>query len=194
MGTRVHLAVNGALLREGLAALLRDLGCEPVADPEAADVVLAAVGVPGEEGLDYLREADHPRILAVGGGLQVLLAALQLGARGCLPLSAQPQELAQAVAAVARGEAYIHPSLAEAVLANYRQRMDGREAPAVLTPREREVLVLLAEGYTNRAIAERLHLSVRTVESHRASIMAKLDADSLADLIFAAIRMGLITP
>jgi two-component system response regulator NreC len=93
--------------------------------------------------------------------------------------------------ALAQGDGYIHSSVAEAVVADLRQPQ-GASPSQWLTDREREVLVLICEGYTNRAIADRLDLSVRTVESHRANLMVKLDADALPDLVFAALRMGFI--
>jgi len=191
---RVRLAVRSPLIREGLRCVLEaDSTVQIVVDSETpVDVSVHLFGVQGEDGLDDLRTAPAARaMLAIGPAGPGLLAALQHGAGGCLPLAADPQDLLMAVAALARGEGYIHPSVAEAVLTDLR-RPRGGAATHSLTEREREVLVLLCEGYTNRAIAERLRLSVRTVESHRANLMVKLDADALPDLVFAALRMGLI--
>jgi DNA-binding NarL/FixJ family response regulator len=190
---RVCVSVRSPLLRAGLQALLeRDAAIEVVDDPATAAVVVHLVGVQGEDGLEDLRTSatGAPR-LVIGPSGPGLLAALHDGARGCLPLAATPDDVRAAVAALARGEGYIHPSIAEAVLVDLRRPASGAPSHA-LTARERQILVLLCEGYTNRAIADRLHLSVRTVESHRANLMAKLDADALPDLVFAAIRMGLI--
>ncbi|MDR7486265.1 MAG: response regulator transcription factor [Armatimonadota bacterium] len=191
---RVRLAVRSPLLREGFRRLLEeDPAIEVVAgEADRTDVEVHLFGIPGEGGLADLRSAlDAGPVLAVGPSEPGLVAALHSGARGCLPLGAQPAELRAAVAALAAGEGYIHPSVADAVLTDLRRPRGGPTSQA-LTEREREILVLLCEGYTNRAIADRLHLSVRTVESHRANLMAKLDADALPDLVFAAIRMGLI--
>ncbi len=181
------------MLRAGLQALLgSDASIEVIDDDGTAAVVIHLIGVQGEDGLEDLRATatSAPR-LVMGPSGPGLLAALHDGARGCLPLSATPADLRAAVHALARGEGYIHPSVAEAVLTDLRRPASG--APSqTLTARERQILVLLCEGYTNRTIADRLHLSVRTVESHRANLMMKLDADALPDLVFAAIRMGLI--
>jgi DNA-binding NarL/FixJ family response regulator len=181
------------MLRAGLQALLRsDASIEVVDDDGSAAVVVHLIGVQGEDGLEDLRASGTsvPR-LVIGPSGPGLLAALHDGARGCLPISAMPEDLRAAVHALARGEGYIHPTIAEAVLTDLRRPASGAHSQT-LTARERQILVLLCEGYTNRAIADRLHLSVRTVESHRANLMMKLDADALPDLVFAAIRMGLI--
>ena len=189
---RVRVAVRSPLIRDGLRRVLEADSSIQIVTDGAVDVSVHLFGVQGEDGLDDLRTAAPARaVLAVGPSGPGLLAALQYGAGGCLPLAADPQDLRAAVASLGRGEGYIHPSVAEAVLTDLR-RPRGVAASQSLTEREREVLVLICEGYTNRAIAERLRLSVRTVESHRANLMVKLDADALPDLVFAALRMGLI--
>ena len=105
-------------------------------------------------------------------------------------------ELAAAIRAAHAGEIYLHPSIAKRVVADYLQRLGPEEVPAAphdrLTPREREVLQLAAEGLTTREIAEQLIVSTKTAEHHRASAMAKLNLHSHTELVKYAIRTGLI--
>ena len=112
-------------------------------------------------------------------------------------------ELELAVTAVARGKTYLSPAVSKHVIADYLRRVEGGaiggggEAPstsALLTPRQREILQLIVEGHSTKEIASILHLSVKTVETHRTQLMARLDVHDVAGLVRYAIRIGLVTP
>jgi DNA-binding NarL/FixJ family response regulator len=121
--------------------------------------------------------------------------ALRAGASGYVPKKSTASELVTAIRAVARGETYISPSVAGALKDDYLGAISERDPGplSALTPREREVLQLLAEGKVAKQIGSELGVSVKTVSVHRRHIMAKLEIDSLADLVKFAIRTGLIS-
>lgn len=203
---RVYLAASETLVREGLSCLFSrdptievvngaplDTLCETERAPHVAVLV---VGAPAGDSVETIRNLcrHFPRVkvlaLVASSAREAMLSALRAGAAGCLPLDADPGDLIAAVRTLAQGECYLHPLAAAAIMDEYRQ---GEATPyAHLSPREEEILALLAEGATNREIARRLHLSTRTVEAHRAKIMAKLGAQHLVDLVRHAIRRGLI--
>jgi DNA-binding NarL/FixJ family response regulator len=129
--------------------------------------------------------------------------ALRAGAAGYLLKDAAAAELELAVTAVARGETYLSPAVSKHVIADYLRRAGGGETSAgegtsspsaLLTPRQREILQLIAEGHSTKEIAATLHLSVKTVETHRMQLMARLDVHDVAGLVRYAIRIGLVTP
>lgn len=207
---RVLLADDHDLVRSGLRALLSGFkGVEVVAEAgtgnEALElveehrphVVLMDIAMPELNGLDATE-----RIKKRFPGVQVLLLsmyaddeyvseALRVGASGYLLKNAGDQELEVALRAVASGQSYLSPPVARKVMAGVAsdERSGGLRA---LTTRQREVLQLIAEGESTKAVARRLHLSVKTVESHRASIMDRLGVRNLAGLVRYAIRVGLI--
>jgi DNA-binding NarL/FixJ family response regulator len=116
---------------------------------------------------------------------------LKAGAKGYLVKDADDDALLDAVRAVARGDAYLSPSVADAVLTDYRRHVTN--PMDLLTAREREVLQLIAEGKTNKDIANQLNLSVYTVEAHRGRLMEKLNLHSTGDLVRFAMRNGFIS-
>ena len=126
-------------------------------------------------------------------GEEYVLQALRAGASGYLLKGATPVELEMAVTAVARGETYLSPAMSKHVVEDYVRRSGAEPAPS-LTPRQREVLQLVAEGRSTKEIAARLGLSVKTVETHRTQLMARLDIHDIAGLVRYAIRVGLVTP
>ena len=115
---------------------------------------------------------------------------LRAGARGYLLKDAFDSDLVGAVRAVARGEGYLSPAVSEAVLSDYRKHVS--DPLDLLSPREREVLQMLAEGKTNKEIASLLKLSVYTVEAHRGRIMEKLNLHSIGELVRFAVRSGMV--
>jgi RNA polymerase sigma factor (sigma-70 family) len=115
---------------------------------------------------------------------------LRAGAHGYLLKDASDQDLVDAVRAVSNGQGYLSPAVSDAVLSDYRKHVT--DPIDLLTSREREVLQLIAEGKTNKEIAQDLNLSVYTVDSHRSRIMEKLNLHSANELIRFAIRNGLI--
>ena len=121
--------------------------------------------------------------------------ALRAGAVGYLLKDAELAELALALTAVTRGETYLSPPISKHLIREYVQRVGGEETTLErLTPRQREILQLIAEGYTTKAIAQRLGLGVKTVETHRTQMMERLGIHDIAGLVRYAIRMGMVLP
>jgi DNA-binding NarL/FixJ family response regulator len=212
---RVLLADDHALFRAGLRALMQSfVGIEVVAEAcngrevldlykeHDPDVVLMDILMPELNGLEATARlsARSPRtrtvILSMNANEEYVLQALQCGAAGYLLKNISPHELEQGIRAVARGETYLSPAISKHVIAAYLKRV-GREPLGQfkrLTPRQREVLQLIAEGATTKDIARKLGLAVKTVEMHRSQLMATLDIHDIAGLVRYAIRMGMVSP
>jgi len=141
-------------------------------------------------------------ILSMHAAEEYVVQALHAGATGYLLKNAATAELALAVKAVVRGETYLSPPISKVVIAQYLQRTRGEQdrSSAASTPfeqltsRQREILQLIAEGHTTKDIAQRLVLSVRTVETHRTEMMQRLDIHDVAGLVRYAIRTKLVLP
>ena len=131
-------------------------------------------------------------MLTVHEDSSLMRAALDNGAAGYILKRAVESELIDAIRAVQRGELYIHPAMTRALLDEQRERQPLQGQEATLTQREVEVLKYIAQGYTNRQIADLLCISVRTVESHRANLMDKLDLHSRVELVRYATQHGLL--
>ncbi len=211
---RVVLADDHRMMREGIRALLeREDDIEVVgeaADGREAvrlttqlcpDVVVMDVSMPLLNGIEATRQIrrDCPgaRVLTltVHETKDYVAQLLAAGASGYIIKRAGGDELVSAIRAVQRGEAFLHPSIAKLVIEDYVRRLkagEGLSAQEVLTDREREILQLIAEGYTNREIADSLHLSIKTVQNHRSNIMHKLDLHDRGELIKYAIQQGII--
>lgn len=212
MSMRILIADDHGVLRAGLRALLN---AEPdlevlgeAADGEEAlrlarevqpDIVLMDINMPGAGGIETTRQLLELRpevrvlILTVHEDTCLLQGALQAGAAGYILKRAVESELVNAIHAVARGDLYIHPGMTRGLLKSMGTFPAARSATAaILTPRETEVLTLIAKGHTNRQVAEILSLSVRTVESHRASLMDKLELRSRVELVRYAADCGLL--
>ena len=204
---RILLVDDHAVLRSGLRLLLeREEGLEPVGEAASAeealrslprlspDVVVIDIEMPGIGGLEgvplILERAPDAYVLVLSMHDQArdVRQAFDAGAHGYLPKAAADEDLVRAIRAVAAGERYVHPSLGAALAAPKAEAGPIDE----LTAREREVLRLLALGHTNQEIAERLVVSVRTVESHRAHVMTKLRVTTRAGLVREALRAGLL--
>lgn len=210
---RVLLADDHGLVRAGLRALLEPLaGLQVVAEAAdgrealgllgaaSPDVVLMDIGMRGLNGLEATAQATQqfPRVrvlvLSMHAAEEYVLRALRLGAAGYLLKDAAPAELEIAIRAVARGESYLSPGASRHLVRTLR---DGGaaagDASGPLTPRQREVLQLIAEGQSTKAIARLLDVSIKTVESHRAQLMERLDVHDVAGLVRYAIRTGVVT-
>lgn len=212
MPTRVILADDHRILREGLRALLESLpDVEVVAeavDGKAAvelartlrpHVVVIDVGMPGLNGIEATR-----RILAEVAGVKVIgltmhsdarfvSAMLQAGASGYLLKDCAFEELARALETVVGGRTYLSPAISQTLVKDYVRHLATPVAPGTekLSPREKEVLQLLAEGQSTKAMAERLQVSPKTVDTHRQQLMRKLGLHSVASLTKYAVREGL---
>lgn len=211
---RIVLADDHALVRAGVRSLLASIaGVEVVAEARDGHEVIALVekwrprlvlmdiAMPGLNGLEATARLSksHPEtaviILSMHAAEEYALQALRAGAAGYLLKDADLSELELAIAAVARGQTYLSPAMSKHLVTDYRRRLAEQPDPLDrLTPRHREVLQLLAEGQTTKDIAARLKLSVKTVETHRAQLMDRLDIHDLAGLVRFAIRVGLVAP
>ena len=218
---RVLLADDHALVRAGIRALLQNIGeIEVVGEADDGrealrlietlepNVVLMDIAMPGLNGLEaasrITKEFPEVRviILSMYGNEEYVLQALRAGAMGYLLKGARTAELELAVTSVARGETYLSPAASKHVVVDYIQRSLGAAVPSQaeprpqerLTPRQREILQLIAEGQTTKEIARTLSLSVKTVEMHRAQLMERLDIHDVAGLVRYAIRVGMVTP
>jgi two-component system response regulator NreC len=210
MPIEILIADDHGVLRAGLRALLNVEGDMHVAGEAASggeairlaidlhpDVVLLDISMPDMDGLEATRLLVNrlPQvrvlILTVHEDAALLREAMRAGAVGYVIKRAVESELINAIRAVAAGDFYVHPALTHALLGRTGRSPAGASAEN-LTPREREVLQLIAQGYTNRQIAELLHLSTRTVESHRANLRAKLNLDSRVELVRYAAEQGLL--
>lgn len=161
------------------------------------DVVIMDVNMEGLNGIEGARRIAEAlprcRVLALSMHRDAVYVRemLKAGAKGYLVKDADDDALLDAVRAVARGDAYLSPSVADSVLADYRRHVTN--PMDLLTAREREVLQLIAEGKTNKDIANQLNLSVYTVEAHRGRLMEKLNLHSTGDLVRFAMRNGFIS-
>lgn len=210
---RILLAEDHTLVRKGLRSLLEGedglvVIDEAVDGREAVekasqlqpDIVLMDIAMPGLNGLEATRQLRrrYPKvkvvILTMYADEEYIPQLLKAGACGYVVKQAAPEELIAAVRTVHQGEIFLTPSVSRTVVQEYLQQaatMTGDQD--LLTPREREVLQLIAEGYPPRQIAQLLCISVKTVEAHRANLMHKLAAHSTADLTRHAIRKKLVS-
>jgi DNA-binding NarL/FixJ family response regulator len=211
---RVLLADDHRLIRRGLRELLQtqpDIEvCGEAGDGDEAvrqanalrpDVVLMDIAMPGGGGLDATRritESGLPvrvLILTAQAEEQYLLPVLRAGGSGYLLKDAGPDDLLDAIRAVHRGDAYLPPAAAALLLRDYTRRADGADLDAAyadLSPREREVVRLIAEGHSSREIGERLFVGAKTVETYRRRAMEKLGLHSRPELVQYALRHGLL--
>jgi DNA-binding NarL/FixJ family response regulator len=165
-------------------------------------VALVDISMPGLNGIEVIKQlcksCPNTRIvvLTIHTDEEYVFQSLKAGATGYLVKHSTAEELFTAIRAAARGESYLNPSISRVVIDDYRKRVRDGEVDYEferLTNREREVLQLIAEGNTNKDIARLLNLSVKTVETHRARIMQKLDIHDVSGLTKYAIRKKLVT-
>ncbi len=209
---RILIVDDHAVVRRGLIMVLRlEPDFEIVGEAENGkialdmarqllpDLILLDFAMPEMDGAETAKalKARMPAVkVLVLSGVELddrLLDLLATGVDGYVIKDIEPDELAQAIRTVAQGEAYLHPSLARRVLT----RMSAREKeqpvpPARLTPREEEVLRLMATPHTYREIAEQLYVSEETIRSHAKRILSKLDQPNRAQAVLAAVRVGLL--
>src|SRR5579859_8018803 len=212
MATRILIADDHGIVRSGIKLLLQshsdfDVVAEAADGVEAVQQALACrpdlcildVGMPRLTGLQAAREirAQMPEarvlILSMHDDERYLFEALKAGASGYVLKREADQDLVGAVHAVQRGEAFLTNAAERSIIREWM--VDGSSGPAIpLTPREEEVVKLIAEAHTNAQIAEILHLSEKTIESHRANVLRKLGMRDRVELVRYAIRRGLIEP
>lgn len=210
---RVLLADDHSLFRAGVHALLSNIeGVEVVGEADSGrkalelvrtrnpDVVLMDIAMPEMNGLEtttrVTKEIPGVRVimLSMHAGEEYVMQALRAGASGYLLKDAATSELELAVRAVARGETYLTPTISKRVIDDYLMRTTGSQGPVdQLTKRQREILQLIAKGYTSKEMAQMLTLSPKTIETHRTQLMKQLDIHDVAGLVRYAIRVGLVT-
>jgi DNA-binding NarL/FixJ family response regulator len=210
--TRVLLADDHRLLVDGLRPLLESRGNVQVvgvakdgleavdlASKRKPDIVILDISMPRLNGIDAARQMLRNRpgtkiiMLSMHSDRRYIQESLQAGARGYILKESAAKEVIEAVEVVQRGELYFSRSVRDEVLQDYVDLIRGSKgaSPSPLSPREREVLQLLAEGKSTKDMADILNVSVKTVESHRKQIMDKLGLRSVAELTKYAIREGL---
>lgn len=209
---RVLIADDHTIVRSGVRLLLEteaDIdvvgeatdGQQAVAMAETLQpqVILMDIAMPGMDGLEATRwiKARWPNIhilvLTMHRSDDYFFEMLKAGASGYILKGSETSELIQAVRTVARGEVFLYPIMASKLVRDYLDLVDGGDSPiSSLSPREKEILMLLAEGFSNKEIAEKLVLSLSTIHTHRNNLMKKLGLTSRHELIRYARQQGLI--
>ncbi len=212
---RVLLADDHTLMRRGLRLIVEqqaDLVVVGEAEDgrQAAslsaslkpDVAVLDIGMPNLNGIEAAKQITDGEsgaavvILSMHADETYILRALRAGARGYLLKDSAESDLVRAIRSVAEGKSFFSPVVSKVLLEDYvkkLQRTGSEDSYDLLTPREREILQLVAEGKSNKEVANLLHLSVYTVETHRANIMEKLNLKSVPELILYAVRKGIIS-
>lgn len=210
MSFRILLADDHVVVRQGLKALLDRAGFEVVAEADDGqeairlaeelhpDVAVLDINMPVLNGIDAAKGirkvSDRTRIVLLTMYTQdnFVLESFRAGVRGYVIKAAAADELLQAIRTVCRGNTYLSPEISNVMVESYLAGCDTQEP--CLADRERQVLQLIAEGKTNKDIADMLGITVKTAESHRAHVMEKLQIHDTAGLVRYAIRQGLIQP
>jgi DNA-binding NarL/FixJ family response regulator len=212
MSIKILLADDHKITRQGLRSLLeKEPDMEVVAEAEEGrttvrlarehlpDVVVMDVSMPDLNGMEATRQirAELPNVKVIALSMHsdnlFVSEMLKSGASGYLLKDCAFEELARAIHVVVNGKTYLSPAISGVVVDEYLHHLTKTESPGskVLTDREREVLQLIAEGNSTKQVALKLHISVKTVETHRRQIMSKLNIHTIAELTKYAIRQGL---
>jgi two-component system response regulator NreC len=212
---RVLLADDHTLMRRGLRLIVEqqpDLvvvgeaedGRQAVALSASLkpDVAVLDIGMPNLNGIEAAKQITDGKsgaaiiILSMHADESYILRALKAGARGYLLKDSAESDLVRAIRSVAEGKSFFSPAVSKVLLEDYvkkMQRTGSEDSYDLLTPREREILQLIAEGKSNKDVANLLNLSVYTVETHRANLMEKLKLKSVPELTLYAVRKGIIS-
>lgn len=211
---KVLLADDHALFRAGIRALLEDLPAIKVvgetdngldlirlAKEHKPDVAIVDITMPELNGLDALPKLKSSVpdvaviVLSMHANEQYVMQSLKSGASGYMVKTAATTELESAIRAVSRGETYLSPAISKSVIDSCLGRSNLKpRTKQLLTPRQRQIMQLIAEGKTSKEIANTLFLSYKTVETHRAQLMERLDIHDVAGLVRCAVRLGLVSP
>jgi DNA-binding NarL/FixJ family response regulator len=209
---RIVLVDDHSLVRAGIRALLQQIeGVTVIAEAgtgeealqavaaHSPDIVLMDITMPGLSGLEATARIarQYPRvrvvILSMHTEQEYIIQAIRAGAAGYLLKGANVPELEMALRAVTNGETYLSPAASKHVMAEVAENNNGPASSfEQLSPRQRQVLELIAEGYSRKQIARQLNVSVKTVDTHRAQLMENLDIQDVAGLVRYAIRVGLV--
>jgi DNA-binding NarL/FixJ family response regulator len=211
---KILLADDHPIVRRGLRGLLDEAGLDVAAEaPDGLaavrlceemhpDVLILDIAMPKLNGIEVATRAqklDHPPaviILSMHSDESYIIRALEAGARAYLLKSAADDDLVPATKAVAAGKPFFSPAVAGVLIEDYVRRLQTQglsDSYDLLTAREREVLQLLAEGRSNKEVANELDLGLSTVETHRSNLMQKLNLHNTAEIVLYAVRKGLIT-
>lgn len=212
---RILLADDHTLMRRGLRLIIEqqpDLAVVGEAEDGRQAVSLAAslkpevavldIGMPNLNGIEAAKQITDGKsgaaiiILSMHADETYILRALKSGARGYLLKDSAESDLVRAIRSVAEGKSFFSPAVSKVLLEDYvkkLQRTGSEDSYDLLTPREREILQLIAEGKSNKDVANLLNLSVYTVETHRANLMDKLKLKSVPELTLYAVRKGIIS-
>lgn len=213
MKLRIAVVDDHRLVREGLIARLDCLAdIEVVGEAQDGreavelcgkvhpDIMLMDIGMPVLNGIDATRlikqDCKGTKVIALSmhSEKRFVSEALRAGVSGYVLKDDAFDELSEAIHMVASGGVYLSPGVQEAIVSDYAGTLGSPSTPrAELTPREREVLQLIAEGMTTKQVAAYLHLNVKTIETHRRQVMEKIGADSVASLVRFALREGITT-
>lgn len=213
---RILIADDHTIVRQGLRKLLEEEpGMEVVGEATDGrdaltkatdllpDIVLMDLSMPGLHGLEAARQIvkrlpkTRVLILSMHKNEAYVLQALQVGATGYILKDSASEEVVGAIRSASRGDSYLSPAISRVVIEDYLRLSSPGAGGAkslydTLTVREREIFQLLAEGLKNQEIADRLHVSVKTVETHRAHIMEKLNLNNIAELVKYSIEIGIV--
>lgn len=213
---QVLLVEDHSLVRAGIRSLLKGLSGIMVAaetgdgyealrliKEKQPDIVLLDISLPGLNGIEiaYRVTKEFPGvriiILSMHSNEEYVLQAIRFGVSGYLLKDSGTEELELAIKSVARGEMYLSTRVSKQVIADYLERLgsgkeSGTKTHKRLTSRQREILQLVAEGYTTKGIASKLNVSVKTVDTHRTQLMERLDIHDIAGLVRYAIRSGIV--
>jgi DNA-binding NarL/FixJ family response regulator len=210
MSVTVVLGDDHPLVRQGVRRLLEGREFEVLGEASDGlevielakrwhpDIILLDLSMPTLNGIGAVRELSRVVpdskviILTMHTEEHYILEALRAGVKGCVSKTQAPEHLLQAIREVCRGGMYLSPSVSGVVVQGYLANTEAPYDP--LTDRERQVLQLIAEGKTTKEVAVILGVSVKTAESHRSSLMSKLDVHSTAEVVRYAIRRGMVAP
>jgi two-component system response regulator NreC len=212
---KIILADDHAVMRRGLRLVLEQQedfevigeasdgrGAVDLAETFRPDIAVLDITMPNLNGIEAARQIDAKQIgvstivLSMHADESFVLRALKAGARGYLLKESAESDLINAIRLVSEGKSFFSPTVSRLLVEDYVRQLRDRgveDSYELLTSRERELLQLIAEGKSNKEIANMLHLSLYTVETHRSNILTKLNLHTVPDLILYAVRKGVIS-